>query len=618
MVRSRVAGALALCCLAGTLCAGTWTYDGARKILANDMWSLNASAQIVDAQTNLTITGVSAASPVYNTSSAALNFAEAVEDTGCAIAAINANFAGAAAKIATLTFPPTLLTIGANAFRGAKPTNDIVIPPSVTYIGANAFTLCGGGHLTLGGGAPLVIAQWAFSEASFSGITMLDGVISIGDSAFRACKKMSGDLTVPETVTSIGMYAFYQNTLDGSLTIGGGTSLTIGQDAFADCKFTGTLTFREGGATGIGYESFKNCQFTGDLALPNGIVSVGQFAFYNCKSMKGNLIIGNSVKSIGQQAFWDCAFEGFLSVGEGVTSIAYGAFGYSRFKTAYLGCGPENLGANLFDVNYVQTVLVAPGKGWEDAVQYVGWPNSYRNGAGYASAEDALNAADARYNNSFGAYIAVGYGEPPISYAVNFDANGGNGSMAAQQRVFGSAAPLPANTFFRMAMRFTGWATSPDGDVEYLDEDVCPTLVSAGTFNVTLYAKWQGSLGGGNPGMPALAKTNETPVIAYIAVDADGVDLSWDVGDFFGKEIYGHVIHHSPDLTRPAAVWDSVEVEEKEPEPVAMGIMSNPAKRSHKMSFKTLEDSGEMGVMSTTGNGGSTSHFFTVIVKHGL
>lgn len=615
-MKMKCAITLAMCwmaCAQMDALAGTWTYNG-QNTITDGMWILNVSAQVVGTKTNLTIASVSGSSPVYKLSPAALDFAAAVTDTGCDIVAINAQFSNAGEKIATLTLPPTLLTIGSGTFRSAKPTNDIVIPPSVTHIGANAFTACTGGHLTLGGGNSLVIDQWAFSDSTFTGITMLDGVTVIGDSAFRACKNMSGDLVVPETVTSIGQSAFYQNTLSGSLTIGGGTSLTIGQDAFCDCGFKGTINFREGGATDIGFRSFQNCQFTGDLLIPNGVISVGQSAFNNCKSMKGNLIIGDSVTAIGQQAFWDCAFEGFLTVGAGVTSIGYQAFGYSRFIRAYLGCGPSsNLGANLFDVNYVQTVLVAPGKGWENAVQYVNWPGTYHNGKGYDSAEDALNATDARYHGSFGYYIAVGYGEPPISYTVYFDANGGNGSMAPQQRTFGSTVPLPANTFTprMMGMRFAGWATTPGGEVEYDNEDVCPTLVSVGTFSVTLYAKWTNGLGGGNPTTPT---TEETPVIAFISVDNEGVNLEWDIAAFAGKTVHGYVIRHSPDLTTPANTWDVLNLDEEDSDD-AGAMMVASTTRKHKFTFSEFKNPSGISPFETS-NANNDRHFFKVFVTH--
>lgn len=69
--------------------------------------------------------------------------------------------------------------------------------------------------------------------------------------------------------------------------------------------------------------------------------------------------------------------------------------------------------------------------------------------------------------------------------SILFDSNGGEGNMAAQKALTGTALALSANTFTRDGYLFQGWATSPDGPVVYSDGEEI-TVDS----DKTLYAVW--------------------------------------------------------------------------------------------------------------------------------
>ena len=73
------------------------------------------------------------------------------------------------------------------------------------------------------------------------------------------------------------------------------------------------------------------------------------------------------------------------------------------------------------------------------------------------------------------------------NYTVNFDANGGTGSMTAQTFTYGISQALSENKFIRTGYDFVGWATSANGNVTYKDSQD----YSIGAENVTLYAIWR-------------------------------------------------------------------------------------------------------------------------------
>ena len=77
------------------------------------------------------------------------------------------------------------------------------------------------------------------------------------------------------------------------------------------------------------------------------------------------------------------------------------------------------------------------------------------------------------------------------SYKVIFDANGGMGSMPAQDFVYGTAQTLTANAFSKTGFVFAGWNTQSDASgVNYTDKASVFNLTAESGGTVTLYAVW--------------------------------------------------------------------------------------------------------------------------------
>ena len=80
----------------------------------------------------------------------------------------------------------------------------------------------------------------------------------------------------------------------------------------------------------------------------------------------------------------------------------------------------------------------------------------------------------------------------PISYAVAFDANGGEGYTDPQVFSYDEAQQLRANAFTHDGYTFTGWNTEPDGSgTSYADHTTVNNLTSVNGETITLYAQWQ-------------------------------------------------------------------------------------------------------------------------------
>lgn len=137
-----------------------------------------------------------------------------------------------------LVIPPSVKSIGREAFMGTDFSGDLVIPNSVGSIGYGAFSACNGfnGTLTLPKGLKVIESCAFISCTKLKGnLTLPDNLTSIGDSAFYICGMLTGNLVIPKTVKSIGERAFDGcRGFNGTLTLHEGLE-TIGKKAFSSC-----------------------------------------------------------------------------------------------------------------------------------------------------------------------------------------------------------------------------------------------------------------------------------------------------------------------------------------------------------------------------------------------
>lgn len=192
--------------------------------------------------------------------------------------------------------------------------------------------------------------EYAFEYCTgLTSIVFPESLTTIGDYAFHGCIGFTGDFVIPNTVITIGERAFYECTgLDGELTIGENVT-NIGHYAFASCSNITTLNYNaiNSNASNDWYGwieycyslhtlnigenvqvipnyAFKafNVNFTGELVLPSSVVYIGDYAFeYN--GFTGELIIPSSVMVIGQGAFEGCSgFSGQLVLPTTIDHVA--------------------------------------------------------------------------------------------------------------------------------------------------------------------------------------------------------------------------------------------------------------------------------------------------------
>jgi hypothetical protein len=225
------------------------------------------------------------------------------------------------------------------------------------------------------------IGGGAFNGSMLTGsLTIPNSVTSIGDFAFAACAGLRGNLTIPNSVTSISTDAFYGCTgLTGNLIIGSNVN-SIGNDAFRECNFDDididSTNPTYGLATNVGeakivvgkeiiggeevcLKDYNSHDIAGSLAIgqliiPSSVTIIGDEAFRGCTGLTGSITIPDSVNSIGIGAFGGCGgLTGSLTIPNSVTNIGNLAFqfcsGFTNITLYGFDANPSWAGSNIFN-----------------------------------------------------------------------------------------------------------------------------------------------------------------------------------------------------------------------------------------------------------------------------
>jgi hypothetical protein len=143
------------------------------------------------------------------------------------------------------------------------------------------------------------IAYKAFYEAQLSGsVTIPDGVTSIGEYAF--CNNSITRVNIPESVTTIGRWAFANNQLAG-ITIPPGVK-AIREYTFYNNRLINVDIF-SGGVTGIEEYAFSKNRLTG-ITIPAGIAEIDAMAFSGSVGSAVAAMEGKSGTYIQENGVW--------------------------------------------------------------------------------------------------------------------------------------------------------------------------------------------------------------------------------------------------------------------------------------------------------------------------
>ena len=312
---------------------------------------------------------------------------------------------------ASITYKGTaysVTSIGSYAFSGCSSLTSIEIPDSVTSIGEMAFKWCSSltsvyitdieawCNISFGGFSanPLDYAKnlylnnklvteleipntvtevkaYAFYNChSLTSVVIPDSVTSIGSGAFSGCSSLTS-VVIPDSVTSIGSRAF-----SGCSSL---TSITVDENNTAYKSIDGNLYSKDGKTliqyavgktattftvpdtvTSIGEEAFSWCRSLTSVVIPDSVTSIGSGAFYNCHSLT-SVVIPDSVTSIGFSVFEDCSSLTSIEIPDSVTSIGSGTFyNCSSLTSVVIPDSVTSIGSGAFSGCSSLTSVVIP------------------------------------------------------------------------------------------------------------------------------------------------------------------------------------------------------------------------------------------------------------------
>lgn len=254
--------------------------------------------------------------------------------------------------LSSVTISNTVTELGNNAFEGCTAITSVTIPSSVTAIGEGIFTGC------------TALTNISVDESSQS-YKSIDGNLYTKDGAAfiqYALGKKEFEFVAPDTVTSVGAYAFAGNTALTKITLPGAVT-RVGDKAFDDCPIENATVpvcaikeisqdnlkiIEINGGDAISKNAFRNSQLLKRVTI-SGVKEIGDSSFYNCVSLR-EVTIGEGLEKIDEYAFKGCVYLSDISLPDSLKEIGANAFkDCNRLTKIVIPLNVEEIGMYAFE-----------------------------------------------------------------------------------------------------------------------------------------------------------------------------------------------------------------------------------------------------------------------------
>ena len=267
--------------------------------------------------------------------------------------------------LASIVFGNGVTSIGSSAFWGCRALKSLIIPEGVTEIKAYTFSGCYNITQIVIPSSVTVIADGAFEYCyistvyNFSQLQIVKGSDDFGGVASNATTVRNYTSLYGNTYALYGDYIFATSGANHTIVAYLGSNLDIELPQSYNGEVYGIGTVFSGtkitsivipdSVTSIGEYAFRNCTNLRSVVIGDGVTSIGEMAFYNCSGLT-SIVIPNSVTSIGYYAFGDCTGLTSIEIPNSVTSIGNSVFSccYSLTNVT-IGDSVTSIGDSAFE-----------------------------------------------------------------------------------------------------------------------------------------------------------------------------------------------------------------------------------------------------------------------------
>ena len=267
----------------------------------------------------------------------------------------------------------SIVKIDSSAFYGCSSITSVTLPSTLNIIRYKAFMNCSGisGSLSIPNNVTKIEAYAFFDCWHITEVIIGNGVRNIGDYAFFGYTNVTS-VTIGTSLLSIGDFNFldydgsnYNNLYRCSnlqtINYNADSCISFGVSypAFSYCgvrnlNISGNVKILPSG-------SFFECDHLKNLILPDSIHDIGSYSFFDCDSLE-RVTLSNSLTTVQRFNFAQCPRLSFLSIGSSTTSLEDSSFyNCSAFDTirSYAIIAPE-LGLTVFSTASPNTVIEIP------------------------------------------------------------------------------------------------------------------------------------------------------------------------------------------------------------------------------------------------------------------